>query len=351
MTAPHLERESSSVADEEGSRDAPIQGADRRPVDRIMPGAGLMRARIKAIRWEAEGINAYTLQPADGGLMPPFEPGAHIDVHLQPGLARSYSLVNDPVVRGHYEIAVHDSPSSRGGSRFIHENWRVGQIVEISEPKNNFPMVEDASHTVLVAGGIGITPMIPMIARLEKLGRSWELHYVAASPERAAYVGHLEAHERAAIRFDGIPGGQPLDLAGICAAAPADAHLYCCGPTGMLDAFVAINADRPKGHAHIEYFTAETELATEGGYTLELARSGKTITVEEGETMLDALLTAGVDIGFACSEGICGTCEVKVLGGVPDHRDHFLSDEDKAANRSVMVCCSGSKSANLVLDI
>ncbi len=310
-----------------------------------------MRARIKAIRWEAEGINAYILQPVDGGAMPAFAPGAHVDVHLQPGLSRSYSLVNDPTIRDHYEIAVHNSPSSRGGSRFIHESWRVGQIVEISDPKNNFPMVEDASHTVLVAGGIGITPMIPMIARLEAMGRSWELHYVAATPDRAAYVDRLQDHAQAMVRFDGIAGGQPLDLAGICRAAPADAHLYCCGPTGMLDAFVAINADRPKGHAHIEYFTAETELATDGGYTLELVRSGKTISVAEGETMLDALLAAGVDIGFACSEGICGTCEVKVLDGIPDHRDHFLSDEDKAANRSVMVCCSGARSASLVLDI
>ncbi|SEJ61206.1 vanillate O-demethylase ferredoxin subunit [Sphingobium sp. AP50] len=310
-----------------------------------------MRARLKNIRWEAEGINSYILEPVDGGLMPAFEPGAHVDVQLSAGLARSYSLVNDPAIRGYYEIAVHHAIDSRGGSRHIHEQWRVGQILDISDPKNNFPMVEDASHTVMIAGGIGITPMLPMIARLEKLGRSWELHYVAASPDRAAYVDRLSDHDRVEIAYDGIPGGRRLDLAAICAAAPADAHLYCCGPGGMLDAFVATNCDRPKGHAHIEYFSAETEVATEGGYTLELAKSGKTISVDEGETMLDALLSAGVDIGFACAEGICGTCEVRVLGGVPDHRDHFLTDEDKAANTSIMVCCSGSKTATLVLDI
>ncbi|MGE4430342.1 MAG: 2Fe-2S iron-sulfur cluster-binding protein [Sphingobium sp.] len=310
-----------------------------------------MQVRIRTIRWEADGINSYLLEPVGGGLLPPFEPGAHVDVQLKPGLARSYSLVNDPAIRGHYEIAVHHAIDGRGGSSHIHGQWRVGEIVEISEPKNNFPMVEDASHTVLIAGGIGVTPMLPMIARLEKLGRKWELHYVAATPDRAAYVDRLENYDRVEIAYDGIAGGARLDLRAICAAAPADAHLYCCGPTGMLDAFVEINADRPKGHAHIEYFSAETELATDGGYTLELARSGKTIAVEEGETMLDALLSAGVDIGFACAEGICGTCEVKVLSGTPDHRDHFLSEDDKAANRSIMVCCSGSKSANLVLDI
>jgi tetrachlorobenzoquinone reductase len=310
-----------------------------------------MQARIKAIRWEAEGILSFILQPAGGGLMPPFDPGAHIDVQLAPGLTRSYSLANDPAIRDHYEIGVHFAPDSRGGSRHIHERWRAGDLIEISAPKNNFPMVEDAVHTVLIAGGIGITPMLPMIARLNRLGRSWELHYVAASPERAAYVAHVEAHDGVVVAFDGVPGGQRLDLKAICAAAPAEAHLYCCGPSGMLDAFVAINAARPQDHVHIEYFSAETVVATEGGYTLELARSGKTIAVEEGETMLDALLTAGVDIGFACGEGVCGTCEVKVLDGIPDHRDHFLSDADKASNRSIMVCCSGAKSPRMVLDI
>ncbi len=310
-----------------------------------------MRARIRAIRWEAEGINSYILEPIDIALMPVFEPGAHVDVQLKPGLARSYSLVNDPAIRGYYEIAVHHAIDGRGGSRHIHTEWRAGDIIEISEPKNNFPMIEDASHTVLIAGGIGVTPMLPMIARLEKLGRGWELHYVAATPERAAYIERLQEYPQVEIAFDGVPGGQRLDLKGICAAAPADAHLYCCGPTGMLDAFVAINADRPKGHAHIEYFSAETEIAADGGYTLELVKSGRTITVQEGETMLDALLTAGVDIGFACAEGVCGTCQVKVLAGIPDHRDHFLTEEEKAANTMIMVCCSGSKSDSLVLDI
>jgi vanillate O-demethylase ferredoxin subunit len=310
-----------------------------------------MQAFVRAIRWEAEGINSYVLERVGGGLMPAFEPGAHVDVQLKPGLSRSYSLVNDPAIRGYYEIAVHHAIDSRGGSRHIHQEWKVGEKIEISEPKNNFPMVEDAVHTVLIAGGIGVTPMLPMIARLEKLGRSWELHYVAATPDRAAYVDRLSDYDRVEIVYDGLPGAQRLDLKRICGAAPAEAHLYCCGPGGMLDAFVATNADRPKGHAHIEYFSAETELATDGGYTLELARSGKTVTVAEGETMLDALLGAGVDVGFACAEGVCGTCEVKVLDGIPDHRDHFLTEEDKAANRSIMVCCSGSKTASLVLDI
>ncbi|AKH44358.1 vanillate O-demethylase ferredoxin subunit [Altererythrobacter atlanticus] len=310
-----------------------------------------MKARIKKIEWEADGINSYFLTSLDGQDMPAFEPGAHVDVELKPGLTRSYSLVNDPKQRGYYEIAVHHAIDSRGGSRHIHEVWRVGEVVEISAPRNNFPMNEDAAHTVLIAGGIGVTPMLPMIARLEELGKSWELHYVAATPERAAYVDRLSAYPSARIVYDGIEGGARLDLAALSEGAPADAHLYCCGPGGMLDAFVALNKGRPADKVHIEYFSAETEIATDGGYSLELTRSGKTIQVAEGETMLDALLSAGVDIGFACSEGVCGTCQVKVLDGVPDHRDHFLTDAEKAANSSVMVCCSGSNSAKLVLDI
>lgn len=310
-----------------------------------------MQVRLRNIRWEADGINSYVLEPMPGQILPPFTPGAHIDLQLAKGLTRSYSLVSDPDIRGFYEIAVHHVIDGRGGSRHIHEKWRVGETFEISAPKNNFPMEEAAAHTVLIAGGIGITPMLPMVRRLEKLGRSWELHYVAASPERAAYVDRIEDYPQATACYDGIPGGRRLDLKAICDAAPADAHLYCCGPGGMLDAFVKVNADRPKANVHIEYFSAETELATEGGYSLRLAKSGKTITVDEGETMLDALLTAGVDVGFACAEGVCGTCQVRVLEGVPDHRDHFLTEEEKAANGSIMVCCSGSKSATLVLDI
>jgi ferredoxin-NADP reductase len=310
-----------------------------------------MQTRLRSIRWEAEGINSYTLEALDRSALPPFDPGAHVDVQLTPGLARSYSLVNDPAERHYYEIAVHHAIDGRGGSTHIHENWRVGQLLEVSAPKNNFPMEEDAPHTVLIAGGIGVTPMLPMIARLEALGRSWELHYVAASRSRAAYIDRIECYNQAEILFDGDNAGIRLDLKAICAAAPVDAHLYCCGPTGMLDAFVAINADRAPGHAHIEYFSAETELATDGGYTLDLRRSGKTVTVEAGETMLDALLSAGVDVGFACAEGVCGTCEVRVLEGIPDHRDHFLSEEDKRMNKAIMVCCSGAKTATLVLDL
>lgn len=310
-----------------------------------------MKAKLRAIRWEAEGINSYILQPLEGEKLPAFDAGAHIDLQLAPGLARSYSLVNDPASCEVYEIAVHHAIDGRGASRHIHETWKVGEVFEIAAPKNNFPLEEGAAHTVLIAGGIGITPMLPMIARLEALGRSWELHYVAASPARAAYVDRLQQYDQVSISYDGIPGGTRLDLKSICDAAPADAHFYCCGPGGMLDAFVTTNSERPKANVHTEYFSADTVIATDGGYAVILAKSGKTIKVDEGETMLDALLAADVNISFACAEGVCGTCQVPVLEGIPDHRDQFLTDEEKAANTTIMVCCSGSKTARLVLDL
>jgi tetrachlorobenzoquinone reductase len=311
---------------------------------------GRMRARIRSISWEAEGINAYRLEPLRGEHFTPFTAGSHIDVRLPTGISRSYSLLNTPDDVDVYEIGIQKAPDSRGGSRYIHENWRAGDIIDIGEPRNNFPMIEEASHTVLIAGGIGVTPMLSMIARLEALGRDWNLHYASASQARAAFLDRLQPYDQVETLFDDNTMGLRLDLAQAIAEAPEGAHIYCCGPQGMLVAFEALMASRP-GFGHVEYFSAETELATEGGYTLELSKSGRIIAVEEGETMLDALLTAGVDVGFACSEGVCGSCRVTVLEGVPDHRDHFLTREEKEANRAVMVCCSGSKTASLVLDL
>jgi tetrachlorobenzoquinone reductase len=310
-----------------------------------------MRVMLRGIRREAEETNSYVLEPLPGQTLPAFAAGAHVEVKIAANLSRSYSLANDPESRGYYEIAVHKSPTSRGGSARIHDAWKVGQLIEISEPRNNFPLNTSADHTVLIAGGIGITPMLPMIATLERLRKSWEIHYVAATPRRAAFMDRLRAYPQAHILVEPAPSGRKLDLEDVCNAAPRNAHLYCCGPARMLDAFAAATEDRPKGHAHIEYFSADTMIATEGGYRLELVRSGKIIEVPQGNNMLDCLLGAGVDVGFACSEGVCGSCRVDVLGGIPDHRDKFLSEEEKASNATIMVCCSGSKTPCLMLDL
>lgn len=310
-----------------------------------------MRARIRATQWESDGVNSYVLEPLDGEPFPPFSAGAHIDIQLSTGMQRSYSLLNDQAETDRYEIGVQIAPESRGGSRFIHENWRAGQIVDISPPRNNFPLVEDASATLLIAGGIGITPMLAMIRRLEALGRSWTLHYAARTRERAAFLDRLGSYHSGRITFHDDAAGTSLDMEALLRTTAPDTHVYCCGPEGMLNAFSALTASRPAGYTHLEHFSGTTDLAMDGGYTLELRKSGKTIEVMAGETMLDSLLNAGVNVGFACSEGICGSCKVTVLDGIPDHRDRFLTPEEKDENRTIMVCCSGTKTPMLALDL
>lgn len=309
-----------------------------------------MQARIRSIGWEADHVLCFRLEPLPGQSFPPFTAGGHIEVNLQAGLSRSYSLLNDPAEENAYVIGVQLDPSSRGGSQHIHEHWRAGQVVEVSEPRNHFPLKEDASHTVLVAGGIGITPMLSMIARLQALGRSWELHYAVRSRSRAAFLDQLLHLENVRLTIDDEPGTPRLDLPGLIAKASPGAHFYCCGPSGMLTAFREHGAKLGE-RLHFEYFSADTVIANNGGYQLKLSRSGKLIDVAAGETMLDALLSAGADVGFACYEGVCGSCKVNVLEGIPDHRDSFLTPTEREANATVMACCSGARSPVLTLDL
>ena len=315
----------------------------------------LQQVRLKRISFEAETVNSYELVAVEGDLIP-FTAGSHIDLHLSNGMIRSYSLVNDPSERHRYVIAVNKDTASRGGSRFIHDRLRVGDIITVSRPKNNFALHENAAHSVLIAGGIGITPLLSMIRRLEALGRSWELFYAARTRKAAAFLDELKAvrpdiRRNVHLNFDQEPGAKMLDLPAIASSAPQDAHLYCCGPVSMLEAFEAATADRAADHVHVEYFKAREKPAVEGGFEVRLARSNRTIIVPAGKTILEAVLNAGVAVNFACTEGVCGTCETRVIEGVPDHRDLFLSQEEQAANKSMMICCSGSKSPTLVLDL
>nr|WP_249792530.1 PDR/VanB family oxidoreductase [Bradyrhizobium sp. BRP22] len=271
-------------------------------------------------------------------------------------MIRSYSLVNDQSERKRYVIAVNRDAEGRGGSRLIHDTVRVGDIMTISHPRNNFVLQENAAHSVLIAGGIGITPLLAMVRRLEGLGRSWELFYATRTRFAAAFLDELHAlrrdvHQNLHVTFDHAPLGRKLDLAAIVEGASAEAHLYCCGPVSMLEAFEAATTGRPTDQVHVEYFKAKEKQATDGGFEVRLARSARTIAVEPGKTILSALLDAGITANYACAEGVCGTCETRVIEGVPDHRDQFLSKEERAANKTVMICCSGSKSPTLVLDI
>jgi ferredoxin-NADP reductase len=315
-----------------------------------------MQVRVKRISYEAESINSYELVSSTDGALPAFTAGSHIDLHLANGMIRSYSLVNDQSERRRYVIAVNNDAASRGGSRLIHETMRAGALVTISHPRNKFALQEDAGHSVLIAGGIGLTPILSMIRRLEALGRSWELFYAARTRSAAAFLDELNAlrpgvHSNLHVTFDQEPDARMIDLPSIIKDARPDAHLYCCGPLPMLEAFEAATADRPASHVHVEYFKASEKPAMEGGFEVKLARSKQTIAVQPGQTILDALLAAGVTVNYACAEGVCGTCETRVVEGIPDHRDLFLSKEEQQANKTIMVCCSGSRSPTLVLDI
>jgi vanillate O-demethylase ferredoxin subunit len=315
-----------------------------------------LEVRVKRISYEAEGINSYDLVSPTGGDLAPFTAGSHVDLHLSNGMVRSYSLVNDQRERHRYVIAVNKDAAGRGGSRFVHDNMRVGDTIQVSYPRNNFALHEGAELSVLIAGGIGITPLFSMVRQLETLGRPWELFYAARTRSAAAFLDNLNAlrpdvGRNLHLDFDDKRSGRVFDLAAIVKNAPACTHLYCCGPLPMLEAFEAATADCPTDHVHVEYFQAREARAIAGGFEVRLARSNRTIAVEAGKTILDALLDAGIAANHACAEGVCGTCETRVIDGTPDHRDQFLSKDEQAANKSIMICCSGAKCRTLVLDL
>ncbi len=314
-----------------------------------------LQLRLSAITWKAPGINTYEFRLPSGGELPAFAAGAHIDLYLPNGIVRSYSLANAQSERDRYVVGVQKDRSSRGGSRCLHEDVHVGDIIKVVGPRNNFPLDEGAENTLLIAGGIGVTPILCMARRLAEQGKRWQMYYSARTRAEAAFLTELA--ELAALpggtlhlNFDQEPGGRMLDLAAIVAAA-AGSHVYCCGPLPMLAAFELACEKIPASHVHLEYFTAKEAPVTSGGFTVVLAKSGKELFVAEGKTILDAVLDAGIDMSYSCMEGVCGSCEVAVLEGTPDHRDLVLTKSEQEASKTMMICCSGSKSQRLVLDI
>jgi len=316
-----------------------------------MNDESLLSLRIRSISEEARGIHAYELVSGDDRPLPAFTAGAHISLVLPGGLRRSYSLTNSQRERHRYVVAVNLDPRSRGGSRYLHERARVGDVLPAAAPQNAFELVEDAPLSVFIAGGIGITPIRAMIRRLDELGRRWALHYCARRPCAAAFTAEFAGDERARFYFDQAEPADRLDIEALIGGLPPHAHVYCCGPASMLDAFLAASARLPAGHAHYERFAAAEAPALEGGYTVTLARSGRTLPVRTGQTILQVLQEAGLEPAFSCGQGVCGSCETTVLAGRPDHRDQVLSAEERTAGRSMMICCSGSLDDKLVLDL
>lgn len=307
-------------------------------------------ARLTGVQYAAEGVSLFEFRALDGAVLPAGEPGAHIGLILPNKVERQYSLAEIDPDRRRYVVGIKRDANSRGGSIYIHDQLKVGDRLTITPPRNNFPLDETARHTVLVAGGIGITPLWCMANRLERLGRSWEMHYACRRRDETAFLEPLQALGRTRFHFDEEAGGV-LDVAGLVAEAAEDAHLYCCGPTPMLTAFEAATIDRPPRHVHVEYFTAKYEQNTAGGYVVELAKSGREFQIPTGMTILQVLQDAGIDVASSCEQGVCGACETRVLSGIPDHRDVVLSEEERAENKTMFICCSGAKSDRLVLDL
>ena len=315
--------------------------------------------RVVSVTYEARDVLSFVLAREDGTDLWSFEPGSHVDVHLPNDLMRSYSLSNAGTEHGRYRITVARDANSKGGSTFMHDSLQAGRMIEIGKPRNNFPLFEQAPLSVFIAGGIGVTPFLPMMVRLNALGRRWRIHYCVRTRDRAGLLQEIEGLAASAglgevvPNFDEEPGGTMLDLRGVVAALSPQDHIYCCGPIGMLDAFRSACAGGgiADDRVHFEYFSSNVEAAAEGGYEVVLEKSGKSVRVAEGETLLDALIRAGANIPFSCQEGVCGACETRVLDGTPDHRDLILTERERAANRTMMVCCSGSLSPVLKLDL
>jgi len=312
-----------------------------------------LATRIHAISYACDDVLLFELRSLNGEPLPAFTPGAHVDVHIPGGLSRSYSLLNDAAERHRYLIGIKRESASRGGSAWMHDVARPGARIEIAKPRNHFALDETASHSVLIAGGIGITPLWSMVQRLQTLKQRWTLYYRARSRRTAPLLDEL-AHEaiapHVAASFSDEAHGQRLDITKIVAEAPAGAHFYCCGPVPMMEAFHHACAHIDPARVHLEYFAAKEAAATEGGYTVRLAKSGREIVVKPGQTILSSLHSAGVAVPSSCQQGVCGACEMRVLSGTPDHRDLVLSDAEKAAGATMMICCSGSLSTELVLD-
>ena len=309
---------------------------------------------VKKRHVQGQNVAVLEFESIDATRLPKIEAGSHIDVHLPNGLVRQYSICQDPRHEGVFRLGILKDPASRGGSESAFNDLQDDMHLQVSEPKNLFPLVK-AKHSVLIGGGIGITPLITMAYQLLADGASFELHYCGASPERAAFVdelaqGELAPHTQFHFKSEGASHREFFESA--IHHIDAASHIYTCGPVGFMDWVInlAHNQDFPAEQVHKEYFNVEVET---GGDAFEVVaqRSGKTIKVAAEETILQALAREGIDIEMSCEQGVCGTCMCDVIEGEPDHRDVYFTDEEKASNEQVLVCCSRSKSARLVLDI
>ena len=317
----------------------------------------MLDVRVARRTREAVDVCSYELEAVDGKPLPAFSAGSHIDLRLPDGLVRQYSLCNSPSATRNYLIGVLRDPMSRGGSQRLHDEVREGDRLQISAPRNHFPLAHDASQHMLLAAGIGVTPILCMAERLATIGATFRMHYCARSRDRAAFEQRIRQSsfaDRVRFHFDDGPPEQLLDIPKTVPWPSTGLHLYVCGPKGFMDAVLA--AARAKGwdstNLHFEFFAAGVTLTgRETPFKVKLASTGQVIDVPANASVIDALAQAGVEVLTSCREGVCGTCLTRVLEGRPEHRDLFLSPEDKASNEQFTPCCSRSRTAVLVLDL
>lgn len=326
------------------------------PKAAAVPVGESMLLQVRAIRLEATGIHSFELVDAEGGLLPAISAGAHVDVHLPGGLVRSYSLAGDPHDRTRWTLGVLKEAQGRGGSRAMHSTVHVGDSLRIGSPRNAFALHEDADHSILLAGGIGITPLKSMAHHLAAHGHSFELHYCVRTVRNAAFLQELRSlipAERLHLHFDGGDPAKGLDIAGLLREQRAGSHLYYCGPSGFMQAVGSASAHWSPGSVHFEHFTApvreSSSIDEDGPFDVVLARSGATIHVEAGQTIVRAVELTGRRIPTSCLSGLCGSCKVDYVEGEVDHRDFILSDDERS--RCLTTCVSRSRSAKLVLDL
>lgn len=329
-----------------------------------------LQVRVRSITYQGEYINAYEVVDPDGKELPPFTAGAHIDLYFRDGRIRQYSLCNDPRERARYVFAVQREANGRGGSKAIFELVHVGRILTISHPRNHFPLRDDAAFHLLIAGGIGITPIMAMLHRLHAIGADFMLHYCARDLGKTAFreeLAPLAAAGRVAFHHDGGDPRRGLDVTALLAEHRPGTHLYCCGPAGLMTAVERAASHWPAGSVHFEHFApagpaqpvpaeilagpaeASGESAIGVGFRVKLARSGGVYDVPNDKSIVEVLREHGIEVQTSCESGLCGTCRTRYLEGTPEHRDYILDEQERRSD--VLICCARSKTPLLVLDL
>lgn len=310
--------------------------------------------RVQQKTWEADGVTSVTLVDPAGAELPAWTPGSHLALRLSDTLVREYSLCSDPADRSQWKVAVLKTPDSRGGSRLVHEALPVGQVITVEGPRDNFSLDGDASRHVLVAGGVGITPIIAMVRRLHDEGADWHLLYTGRSRSTMAFLDEVAAlpADRVTVHADDEANGSFPDLVALLGDLDATATAYCCGPEALMQACAEALPDSSR--LRIERFKAPEPVVVEGedvAFDVVIDSTGQRIPVGPDTSVLAALCDAGIPVESSCTEGICGTCETGVVKGEIDHRDFLLSAEEQASGKSMFVCVSRCRSAELVLDL